>query len=288
MNDALNTFTQIFQNETVNTINGLRGSNDAFLNLATPFGQDSIVPSSPYVLLRYVTEGDFEASLGVILESHQARILLEQILKRSVALDDEALLELGHVFDNIFGSVANNLSSQRDLPKLEFISRGVELVEDGDPLSAFSMSFIYECALTDENSPDSKNELILLCGSDFLDDFVLKSEPKGGATEAKIKEPEDFRESIDQDSAKDIKSDNLKMIMDVKLNLKVRIGQKTMLLKDVLAMDIGSVVELNQLAKDPLDVLIDDKVIAQGEVVVVDGNFGVRITKLFSERVKEI
>ena len=44
-----------------------------------------------------------------------------------------------------------------------------------------------------------------------------------------------------------------------------------MLLKDVLNMDIGSVIELNQLANDPLDILVDDHVIAQGEVVIVDG-----------------
>jgi flagellar motor switch protein FliN/FliY len=49
-------------------------------------------------------------------------------------------------------------------------------------------------------------------------------------------------------------------------------------------MDIGSVIELNQLANDPLDILVDDYVIAQGEVVIVDGNFGVQITSIGSKR----
>ena len=57
-----------------------------------------------------------------------------------------------------------------------------------------------------------------------------------------------------------------------------------MLLKDVLNMDIGSVIELNQLANDPLEILVDDKVIALGEVVIVDGNFGVQITSIGSKR----
>lgn len=59
-----------------------------------------------------------------------------------------------------------------------------------------------------------------------------------------------------------------------------------MLLKDVLTMDIGSVVELNQLANDPLEILIGDKRIAYGEVVIVDGNFGVQITEIGSKKRK--
>ena len=66
--------------------------------------------------------------------------------------------------------------------------------------------------------------------------------------------------------------------------MRVRIGSKRMLLKDVLTMDIGSVIELNQLANDPLEILIGDKVIALGEVVIIDGNFGIQITQIGSKR----
>ena len=77
---------------------------------------------------------------------------------------------------------------------------------------------------------------------------------------------------------------NIRLIMDVRLPLRVRIGSKKMLLKDVLSMDIGSVIELNQLANDPLEVLIGDNPIALGEVVIIDGNFGVQITEIGSKR----
>ncbi len=56
-----------------------------------------------------------------------------------------------------------------------------------------------------------------------------------------------------------------------------------MLLKDVLSMDIGSVIELDQLANDPLEVLVGDKVIAMGEVVIIDGNFGIQIGEIGSK-----
>ena len=77
---------------------------------------------------------------------------------------------------------------------------------------------------------------------------------------------------------------NISLIMDVKLPVRVRIGKKKMLLKDVLNMDIGSVIELNQLANDPLEILVDNHVIAQGEVVIVDGNFGIQVTSIGTKR----
>ena len=73
---------------------------------------------------------------------------------------------------------------------------------------------------------------------------------------------------------------NISLLLDVKLPVKVRIGTKEMLLRDVLTMDIGSVVELNQLANEPLDVMVDNNVIAKGEVIIIDGNFGVQITDI--------
>jgi flagellar motor switch protein FliN/FliY len=77
---------------------------------------------------------------------------------------------------------------------------------------------------------------------------------------------------------------NIELIKDVKLPIRVRIGSKKMLLKDVLSMDIGSVIELDQLANDPLEILVGDKVIALGEVVIIDGNFGVQISDIGSKR----
>jgi len=94
----------------------------------------------------------------------------------------------------------------------------------------------------------------------------------------------DFNESCENLSLNSEELNNISLIMDVKLPVKVRIGKKKMLLKDVLNMDIGSVVELNQLANDPLEILVDDHIIAEGEVVIVDGNFGVQITSIGTKR----
>jgi flagellar motor switch protein FliN/FliY len=74
----------------------------------------------------------------------------------------------------------------------------------------------------------------------------------------------------------------LGMFMDVELVVTMRFGGRRMLLKDILDLCTGSVVELDQQVQEPVDLLLDGKLIARGEVVVVDGNYGLRITELFS------
>jgi flagellar motor switch protein FliN/FliY len=74
----------------------------------------------------------------------------------------------------------------------------------------------------------------------------------------------------------------LGMFLDVELVVTLRFGGRRMLLKDILDLCTGSVVELDQQVHEPVDLLLDGKLIARGEVVVVDGNYGLRITELLS------
>ena len=71
---------------------------------------------------------------------------------------------------------------------------------------------------------------------------------------------------------------NLDMLLGVKLQLIVELGRTSMRIEDVLKLGPGSVVELDKLAGEPVDVLVNNRLIARGEVVVIDDRFGVRIT----------
>ncbi|MGE3856437.1 MAG: flagellar motor switch protein FliN [Dehalococcoidia bacterium] len=77
---------------------------------------------------------------------------------------------------------------------------------------------------------------------------------------------------------------SLDLIMDVSMRVTVELGRSTMTVEDVLALGPGSVIELNKLAGEPVDILVNDQLIARGEVVVVDENFGVRVTEIVSPR----
>ena len=85
-------------------------------------------------------------------------------------------------------------------------------------------------------------------------------------------------------------SGNIGLLMDVSMQLTVELGRTKMLIKDILGMGEGTIVELDKLAGEPVDLLVNGKLIAKGEVVVIDENFGVRVTDIISpmERISSL
>lgn len=77
--------------------------------------------------------------------------------------------------------------------------------------------------------------------------------------------------------------DNLDLLMDIPLNLSVVLGTSRKSVREILSFNTGSVIELEKLTDEPLDILLNGKLIAQGEVVVINDNFGVRITNILSQ-----
>ena len=75
---------------------------------------------------------------------------------------------------------------------------------------------------------------------------------------------------------------NLELILDVQLDATIRFGEREMLLQDVFALMPGAVVELDQFVNEPAELLVAGRLVAKGEVVVVDGNFGLRVTEVLS------
>tara|TARA_B100000686_G_scaffold354456_1_gene464822 strand:- start:4972 stop:5355 length:384 start_codon:yes stop_codon:yes gene_type:complete len=85
-------------------------------------------------------------------------------------------------------------------------------------------------------------------------------------------------------------SNNLNLILDIPLTVTVELGRTKMLINDLLQLNHGSVVELTKLVGEPLEVLVNEKLVARGEVVVVNEKFGVRLTDIVSplERVQSL
>ena len=77
-----------------------------------------------------------------------------------------------------------------------------------------------------------------------------------------------------------VEKKNINLIMDVPLQVTVELGRTTKLIKDILEFSPGSIIELDKLAGEPVDILVNGKSIAKGEVVVIDESFGVRITDI--------
>jgi flagellar motor switch protein FliN/FliY len=94
----------------------------------------------------------------------------------------------------------------------------------------------------------------------------------------------DFASDRANPKPKSTNTGNIDLLMDVSLRVTVELGRTRMQLSQILELQHGSVVELDRLAGDPVDVFVNDCLMARGEVVVVDDKFGVRITEMISAK----
>ncbi len=85
-------------------------------------------------------------------------------------------------------------------------------------------------------------------------------------------------------------NDKLSFLKDLQMNIYIELGRTQMQIKDILELERGYVIELDKLASEPVDVFVNNKKIAEGEVVVIDKHFGIRITSLVdpAQRLKDI
>jgi len=118
---------------------------------------------------------------------------------------------------------------------------------------------------------------------------VSKEVTAGNFREVDVKELND-KIKIGDDALNKLKIQNLDFILDIPLKVTVELGRTNYLIKDLLVLGQGSVLELNKIAGEPLEILVNGKLIAKGEVVVVNEKFGIRITEIISpvERIESL
>jgi flagellar motor switch protein FliN/FliY len=277
-------FIKLFEEETKGTIEALIG---AAPTLSLKEEQELSIISNivaPIVLVKVSVSGDVDAKVMVafppLLSAGLSDMMMGEEISDREDVNDDDLDATKEIVSNIFGAISNTLSAQSELPVLSFSIDSIEFVtEDKGEVSLedFSKMFVYNFSL------DSLNTLMMFILDETLDKKlfgeVSSNEDNAVASMSTTSNCNDENVKLSDEELK-----NIALIMDVKLPVRVRIGKKRMLLKDVLNMDIGSVIELDQLANDPLEILVDNHVIAQGEVVIVDGNFGVQITTIGTKK----
>jgi len=151
-----------------------------------------------------------------------------------------------------------------------------------------------------EGSDESK--MTLLLSSQTVDDLGKYADEGSGTFEdrpppAVLDEEMDKMENLDGDAAPEVRParfedfgatdgggshspQQIDALMDLELPVIIELGRTSMFIRDILELSPGSIVELNKLSGEPVDLYINDKKFAQGEVVVIDENFGIRITDL--------
>lgn len=275
--DLIKLFRELFIKESDATLEGLLGIKPVI----SYFGDIEIQKiKPPYVLIKAESSMDktqAEASFLVPapLASYLSAMMIGDEPEAKEEVSEEEIDATKEIINNILGAISTGLTADKILPSLGFTIKEASFLSSELDLSSFANAWQYSVSI---NGLDS--HLIYLVSMDFMRFFQPEEKVEEKQQETKMQD----------ESSKLEDYGNISMLLDIKLNVHVRIGQKRMLLKDVIAMDIGSVIELNQLANEPLEMLVDDKVIAHGEVVIVDGNFGIQITDIGTkkERLEQI
>ncbi len=277
-------FIKIFIQEVVSTLEGLVGKAPSVglekevSNSEEAWG--SLI-STPYarVVISAIEkeESSIELLAPVVLVTALSDLMLGGEGASKEEMDNDDLDAFKEMASNIFGAIATSLKSQELLPKLNFTTINAEIAKELPKKEDYAKAIVFSFKM----EALKESQIILLTTAAFECQFEKthkeeKEETTKSATAEEVKTHDASLENIE--------IRNISMLLDVKLNVKVRIGQKKMILKDVVSMDIGSVVELDQLVNDPLEILVDDKVIAKGEVVIVDGNFGIQITDIGTKK----
>ncbi len=263
----MNNFTELLQNETISVIEGLTGHAPTItMQKEQESASASDIPAPLALIMIEALEdhGKLSVALPASLATALGDLMLGGEGEAQEEMNDDDLDATKEIISNIFGALNTTISAQPQMPQVSFEVKDITFIEEGTmPLEGFTRLYAYEVSIASTTA-----SMTLAVDTDFLSNFetVEKTQTESSTTPA-----------LSEEELK-----NISLIMDVELPVRVRIGTKTVLLKDVLNMDIGSIVELDQLANEPLDVLIGNKIIAKGEVIIVDGNFGVQIIDIDS------
>lgn len=205
-------------------------------------------------------------------------------------IDDEITDAVNEIISNICGSISTSVNAQ-GFPDVSGIKNEMEGSSIIDCSSCSDKPNLYEFVLS---LGDEKLTLFI-----SFDDAILPyisgitGKEVEGATPAAAAPMADVGATIPTPNVggldnslggilSDESSKNLKLLFDIKLKLSVRLGTKVFLLKDILRWDVGEIIELEQMVNEPLEVLVNGVKIGEGEAVIVEGKFGLKIKSIGS------
>jgi flagellar motor switch protein FliN/FliY len=203
--------------------------------------------------------------------------MLGEMDDKKESIDDDMIDAIQEITSNIAGAIANSINAQEDdvLSNVKF-----SIVKSQSTTS----TNIEECSKLlsiNISTEDTTIELFISLHQGILS-FFDTQETMDNEPQVQSDNQNSSNNNINQLSEKE--SDNLKLLMGIELRLSVRLGSKEMLLKDIVKLDLGDIVELDQLVNEPLDILINGTKVAEGEAVVVDGKFAVKIKNIGSQK----
>ncbi len=196
-------------------------------------------------------------------------------------IDDETTDAINEIVSNICGSFSTLVNAQglSDVGSIKSEIKSTIKVENS-VLSAKDDAYEFTISLDDE-----KYKLMVVFDKLLLPYFsaitgIYQEEPKAQVAPSA---PVSNNTGSSNNSSVTPTSKNLELLYNVKLKLSVRLGTKIVLLKDILRWDVGEIIELEQMVNEPLEILINGVKIGEGEAVIVEGKFGLKIKRIINE-----
>lgn len=197
-------------------------------------------------------------------------------------IDDEITDAINEIIANICGSFCTSVNAQ-SLPDIGSIKSEIKstTIIDGGTLSSKSNVFELVASLDGEKLPVlvQFDEIIT---SYFSSITGVVSDTKENNAMAIPKNNSQIAPAISSIPT----PKNLELLYGVKLKLSVRLGTKIVLLKDILRWDVGEIIELEQMVNEPLEILVNGVKIGEGEAVIVEGKFGLKVKKIGNDELK--
>lgn len=272
---------------------------------------DRVVPESPSILpvllpgpcvgmAMQAIEGLFGTQFLVWKTTDavaMAQLILGEEPTPGPGLSADYLDALSEVTNQIGGSLGTALRTALGKPVTFGTGTVVALAEAGACLTAFRddapAPLLFVASVTRDGS--TSGEVVLIVSSSLLSDIekvqtddkaVIAKEGTVSATSASAQVP--FVPLTGGERAGS--SNGIDMLLDVDLQVSVELGRTRLQIRDILQLGPGSIVELDKQAGEPVDILVNDKPIAKGEVIIIDENFGVRLTSISSvaDRIKNL
>ncbi|WP_022670932.1 flagellar motor switch protein FliN [Hippea alviniae] len=239
-----------------------------------------------------VSKDDKENPLFILIDKRFASILSDLMLmgpgEAKDELESDDLDAIKELFSQVFGHFSTAVKENIATP-LSFEVKEVKL--EPSELENNLYKAVYDVAL-----PNIEDGAFEIYSPKAIDELFAVEQLEIETPEEEIPFRDVEEPTFEQKAAPSTQVStteapkNLDLIMDIDLEVKIRIGEKYMLIKDILDLKDGSIIELEKNIEEPMDILVNGKVVAKGVVVVVGGRFGVKITHIETkeERIKSL
>ncbi|HUO61394.1 MAG TPA: FliM/FliN family flagellar motor switch protein [Candidatus Acidoferrales bacterium] len=212
---------------------------------------------------------DVKQAASVLMgeEADESTPLTEDQREAAIELSRQICGRLASALRSRFGSLElrNDTSLSEDWAEVEAQQITIRLGE---------RTLSFQTAITDELSKSLQ----------AIDAALARGRTPESGSDAPSSEDSIEPLSSDARSGRSFHEGNLDLLLELELPVTLRFGSRQMLLKEVMELTTGSVVELDRRVREPVDLLIDNRLIARGEVVLMEGNYGVRVLEVATER----